>query len=187
MTELSALLVPVVVSAVFIFIASSIIHMATPWHRDDYLKLPNEEAYRAAVRPLAIPPGDYMVPRAMSMDEMKSSEFAAKTAEGPVAIMTVLPTGPFSMGKQLGLWFLFTIVVSWFAAYVASIPLAPGATYGQIFRYVFTVAFAGYALALWPFTIWYRRSLGTTIRSTIDGALYAALTAGTFGWLWPDA
>jgi len=186
MTELSALMVPIVVSAIFIFLASSIIHMATPWHKNDYLKLPNEEAFRSAVRPLAIPPGDYMVPRAMSMDEMKSPEFTAKGAEGPVAIMTVLPTGPFSMGKQLFLWFVFTMVVSAFAGYVAGIALAPGATYGLVFRYVFTVAFAGYALALWPFTIWYRRALGTTLRSTIDGALYAAITAGTFGWLWPN-
>jgi hypothetical protein len=187
MTELSALLVPILVSAVVSFFVSSIIHMATPWHKDDYRKLPDEDAYRAAVRPLAIPPGDYMVPRAMSMDEMKSPAFTAKTAEGPVAIMTVLPAGPFAMGKQLFLWFLFMIVVSLFAGYVAGMSLAPGATYGQVFRYVFTVAFAGYALALWPFTIWYRRALGTTIRSTIDGALYAALTAGVFGWLWPSA
>ena len=33
--------------------------------------------------------------------------------------------------------------------------------------------------------IWYRRSLLTTIKSSVDGLIYALLTAGTFGWLWP--
>ena len=55
----------------------------------------------------------------------------------------------------------------------------------QVFRLAGTVAFIGYALALWQMSIWYRRQWRTTIVSTIDGPIYAGLTAGTFGWLWP--
>ncbi len=185
MTGLSALLVPILVSAVLVFVVSSIIHMATPWHKNDYLPVPGQDAVMAALRPFNIPPGDYMLPRSTSMAEMKTPEFMAKMKQGPVVVMTVLPAGEFAMGMQLVLWFVFSIVVSLFAGYVAGIANSPGAAYGVIFRYVFTVAFAGYALALWPFTIWYKRALGTTVRSTIDGAIYAAVTAGTFGWLWP--
>jgi hypothetical protein len=34
-------------------------------------------------------------------------------------------------------------------------------------------------------SIWYSRAWINTIKSTIDGLIYALLTAGTFGWLWP--
>jgi len=76
-------------------------------------------------------------------------------------------------------------VVGFFAAYVASAALPPGTAYPRVFQLVGTTAFVGYALALWQMSIWYRRSWGTTIRSTIDGLAYALLTAGVFGWLWP--
>lgn len=186
MTGLSTLLIPILLSAVLVFLASSVIHMMTPWHKNDYPKVLNEDQLRDAIRPLAIPPGDYMVPRPSSTEEMRSPEFAEKCKQGPNLIMTVLPTGAFSMGKNLALWFVYCVVVGTFAAYVAGRALPPGATYLEVFRFVGCTAFIGYALALWQMTIWYHRSLGTTIRSTIDGLIYALLTAGVFGWRWPQ-
>jgi hypothetical protein len=185
MTGLSTLLLPILLSAVLVFLASSLVHMVLPWHKHDYRKLPNEDQVRAALRPLAIPPGDYMVPRPASSQEMRSPEFAQKIREGPNLILTVLPTGPWRMGRNLAFWFLYTLVVGVFAAYLASRALPPGAPYLEVFRFAGCTAFVGYTLALWQMTIWYRRALGTTIRSTIDGLIYALLTAGVFGWLWP--
>jgi hypothetical protein len=185
MTGLGALLLPILLSAVLVFVASSIIHMVLPWHKQDYPKLPNEDQVRAALRPLALPPGDYMVPRPSSSQEMRSPEFAEKIRQGPNLILTVLPTGPWNMGRNLGLWFLYAVVVSVFAAYLATRALPPGAPYLEVFRVAGCTAFVGYSLALWQMTIWYRRALGTTIRSTIDGLIYGLLTAGVFGWLWP--
>jgi hypothetical protein len=186
MTPLSALLVPILISAVVVFVASSILHMATPWHKNDFLTLANQDSVMGALRQFSIPPGDYFLPKAASMDEMKTPEFTAKMTQGPVVLMTVVPGGPISMGKPLAQWFLFSVVVSLFAAYAAGVGLAPGTPYMTVFRVVFTATFAGYALGVWPFRIWYRRSLGTTIRATIDGVIYAALTAGVFGWRWPQ-
>ena len=185
MTALSALLVPIVLSAVIVFVASSIIHMALPWHKSDYPKLPNEDRVREALRPLAIPPGDYMVPRAASMQDMKSPEFMAKISEGPVMVVTVMPNGPWSMGTNLAQWFVYSVVIGVFAAYVAGTALPPGAPYLRVFQLVGVTAFMGYALALWQLSIWYRRDWMTTIKSNVDGLIYALLTAGTFGWLWP--
>jgi hypothetical protein len=185
MTALGALLVPIVLSAVIVFVASSIIHMALPWHKNDYPKLPNEERVREALRPLAIPPGDYMVPRAASMQDMKSAEFTAKMNEGPVMVVTVMPNGPWAMGKNLAQWFVYSVVVGVFAAYVAGRALPPGAPYLRVFQLVGVTAFMGYALALWQLSIWYRRDWMTTIKSNVDGLIYGLLTAGTFGWLWP--
>ncbi len=185
MTALSALLVPIVLSAVIVFVASSIIHMALPWHKGDYPKVPNEERVRDALRPLAIPPGDYMIPRASGMQDMKSPEFLAKMNEGPVMVVTVMPNGPWTMGKNLAQWFVYSIVVGVFAAYVAATALPPGAPYPRVFQLVGVTAFIGYALALWQLSIWYRRDWITTIKSNVDGLIYGLLTAGTFGWLWP--
>jgi len=185
MTSLTALWLPILLSAVLVFVVSSIIHMVLPWHKADYVRVPDEDKVMDALRPLAIPPGDYMVPRPASMAEMRSPQFVEKRKAGPVLVMTVLPSGVLSMTGNLVGWFVYSVVVGVFAAYIASRALGPGTVYPQVFRFVGATAFIGYSLALWQMTIWYRRSLGTTIRSTIDGLLYALLTAGIFGWLWP--
>ncbi|CAG1009010.1 hypothetical protein BURK1_03604 [Burkholderiales bacterium] len=185
MTGLAALWLPILLASVLVFVASSIIHMALPWHRGDYPALPDEDQVRGALRRFAIPPGDYMIPRASSMDEFRTPQFAEKLAQGPVMIVTVLRNGPFSMGRNLTLWFAYCVVVSILAAYVTGRALPEGASYMRVFQLAGAVAFAGYALALWQMWIWYHRALGTTIRATIDGLLYALLTAGALAWLWP--
>ena len=185
MVGLTSLLLPIFLSAVFVFIASSVIHMMSPWHKSDYPTLPNDDAVRDALRPFAIPPGEYMTPRPSSRDDMKSPAFAEKMKSGPVVMLRVFPNGPMSMGRNLGLWFVYTIVVSIFAGYIAGRALPAGANYLQVFRFAGATAFCGYALALWQFTIWYGRPAWITFKSTVDGLIYALLTAGTFGWLWP--
>lgn len=184
-TALTALWLPILVSAVFVFVASSIIHMFLGWHNSDYPPMPDEAKFCDAVRPLAIPPGDYMIPRAKSTAEMRTPEFQEKLTAGPVMVITVIPNGPMTMGKSLGGWFVYSLVVSLFAAYIAGRALPPGSPYLQVFRFAGATAFAGYALGLWQMSIWYRRKWSTTIKSTIDGLIYALLTAGVFGWLWP--
>jgi len=185
MTALSALWLPILLSAVAVFIASSIIHMGPFWHKTDYPKIPNEDKVMDGLRPLAIPPGDYMVPRCNSMAEMKSPEFLEKMKKGPVMIVTFLPPGSMSMGRPLALWFLYSVVISIFAGYITGRALPPTALYMQVFRVATVAAFLGYAVALWQMWIWYHRSLSMTIKSTFDGLLYGLLTAGVFGWLWP--
>src|SRR5262245_29186068 len=185
MAGLGSLWLPIVLSAVLVFVVSSIIHMMTPWHKGDYRRLPDEDKVMDALRAFAIPPGDYMVPRPASMEDMRSPEFAEKMKKGPVMVLTVIPSGLPSMTSNLIGWFVYSLVVGVFAAYVAGRALPAGAPYLAVFRLAGTTAFAGYALALWQFSIWYHRSVATTARSTVDGLVYALLTAGTFGWLWP--
>ncbi|HYS51208.1 MAG TPA: hypothetical protein VEM33_04975 [Burkholderiales bacterium] len=117
MTGLSALWLPILLSSVIVFVASTVIHMALPWwHKSDFTKVPNEDRLRDALRPLAVAPGDYMVPRPSNMQEMRSPEFSEKMKKGPVMIFTMIPNGPPSMGKPLVLWFLYCAVVGLFAA-----------------------------------------------------------------------
>ncbi len=180
-----ALWLPIVVAAVIVFVASSIIHMLLPYHRNDLRQVPREDDVMGALRGFEIPPGDYFMPRAGSMAAMKDPAFVEKQKQGPVAIMTVLPNGPSAMGGTFVLWFLYTVVVGAVVAYVTGHALGVGAAYRTVFKLAGATAFAGYALALPPFSIWYKRSWVTTCKSMFDGLVYALLTAGTFGWLWP--
>ena len=185
MVEITSLLLPLLLSSVFVFIVSSIIHTVLPWHKSDYPKLANEEKVMDALRPLSVPQGEYMMPRSTDMSDMRSAEYAEKRKKGPVAMLTILPGGPISMTNNLVQWFAYSLIVGLFAAYVAGRALSSGATYLQVFRFVGTTAFVGYSLALWQMTIWYNRSVSITLKSTMDGLIYALITAGTFGWLWP--
>jgi hypothetical protein len=184
MTGLTSLWLPIVVSGVFVFVASSILHMVIPWHKSDYRPLPAEDKVLDAFRTWNVPPGDYMAPRPPSREGMKSSEFQEKMKRGPVLVLTVIPGGG-AFATNLALWFVYTLVISVFAAYITGRALGPGESYLQVFRFAGATAFIGYSAALWQFSIWLRRSWLTTFKATVDGLIYGMLTAGTFGWLWP--
>jgi hypothetical protein len=185
MVPLTSLWAPILLGGVLVFVVSSIIHMVMTYHRSDYGMLPAEDDVMEALRRFKIPPGDYLIPCVGTPDRMRSPEFQEKMKRGPVAMMTMMENGPPSMRKPLAWWFVYTLVVGLFAGYIASRALAVGADYRDVFRFVGTVAFIGYSLALWQNTIWYKRSVSATAKSTFDGLIYALLTAGVFGWLWP--
>lgn len=185
MVPITSLWLPILLSAILVFIVSSVIHMLLPYHRNDYRMVSNENGVMDALRPFNIPPGDYLVPSPGSASAMRTPEFQAKMVKGPVLMMTVRPTGPPAMSKNLVMWFVYSLIVGFFSGYIASRAVGPGASYLGVFRFVGTAAFMGYGLALAQFSIWYSRSWGTTLKSMFDGLLYGLLTAGTFGWLWP--
>jgi hypothetical protein len=185
MDPLVSLWLPILVGAALVFVVSSVIHMVLPYHRNDFAGVPNEDQVAAALRPFAIPPGDYMLPKPAGPKDMKSPAFQEKLSKGPVVAMTVFPSGPFTMGKSLALWFVYCVVVGIFAAYVASRTLDPGAAYLAVFRITGTVAFVGYGLALFQGAIWLGRRWSTTLKSVLDALVYGLVTAGAFGWLWP--
>ncbi len=185
MVGLSSLWLPILVSAILVFVASFVMHMLLTYHRTDLRRVPNEDAVMDALRPFHLQPGDYGVPCAGSPEVMRSPDFVAKMNKGPVVLMTVVPTGPPRIGKNLVMWFIYSLIVGVFSGYVAGRALPPGASYLDVFRFVGTTAFMGYGLALLQLSIWYSRNWTTTMKSVFDGLIYGLLTAGTFGWLWP--
>ena len=185
MVPLTALWLPILLSAVVVFLASSIMHMVLKYHHKDYQKLPDEEGLRAAMREQGVKPGNYAFPCPDDPKEWQSPEFAEKFKEGPVGFMNVKPSGPPAMGKYLGTWFAFCIVIGIFCAYVASITLGPGTEYMLVFRITSCVAFIAYGVSSVSESIWKAQSWGTTTRFIIDGLIYSLLTGGVFGWLWP--
>jgi hypothetical protein len=183
MVSILDLWLPILLSAVLVFVASSIIHMLIGWHNSDFKKFAAEDAVMDALRPFNLAPASYVAPRPDSMAHMGSPEFKAKMARGPRFTLTILRDT--SMAQNLIVWFAYCIVVAVFAAYVAGLTLPAGAPYMTVFRVTSTVTFVGFVLALWHDWIWYSSGLAATIKSTIDGLIYALLTGGSFGWLWP--
>ena len=120
-------------------------------------------------------------PRAL----LTTSDIGREMEAGPMAFMTVMPNGAPKMGGQLLQWFVYSAIVGVFAAYIAGHALGPGAHYLAVFRFVGATAFMCYTVAGWQASIWYRREWSTTLKNTFDGLVYACLTAGVFGWLWP--
>jgi hypothetical protein len=185
MVTILSLWLPILLSAVFVFVISSLIHMFFGYHANDYRKVPDETSFAEAIRKLNIPPGSYSFPRAGSMAEMRSPAYLEKVKQNPGVMFTLWPAGEISMGSLLIQWFLYSIVVGVFAAYVAGRALDANAHYLAVFRFVGVTAFVSYTLAGWSESIWFKRPWSTTMKNTFDGLLYALVTAGTFGWLWP--
>jgi hypothetical protein len=185
MVTLGALWQPIVLSAVLIFFVSFIVHMVLRYHQSDYTKLPNEDAVRAAIRAGSPKPAQYIIPYCASPKDMQSPEMKQKFTEGPLAVLNLKPTGMPGMGPSLLQWFVFTLVVSFFIAYVAAHTIPAGTEYLEVFRVVGTVGFLAYAAAIFPSAIWMGKPWSVAIKEAFDGLLYGLVTAGTFGWLWP--
>jgi len=182
---LPALWMPIVLAAVAVFLVSSILHMVLKYHRADYKKVPNEAEVLAGLSKAQLPPGYYHFPYCDSMKEMGTPEGIEKFRRGPVGTLTLLPNAPMAMGKTLGLWFVYCLVVSFFVAYLASRTLDPGISYLAVFRVVGATAFMAYGVGQLVSSIWMGVPWSNTLRAVFDGLLYALVTGGCFGWLWP--
>ena len=184
MVALHSLWMPILLSAVIVFVASSIIHMVLPYHRSDYKKLPDEDKVLAALRSAGVTRGVYMFPHCTHKD-MKSPEMLEKQKQGPIGSITVFPTGPVNMGKHLTLWFLFCVVIGVFTAYLTGRTMPSGADYLHVFRVAGTVSFMAYGVGYLANGIWMGLPWSNVTKHVFDGLIYGLLTAGTFGWLWP--
>lgn len=182
MVALSLLWLPILVATVFVFIASAIIWMALPfWHGKDYGTIPNDKPIVDALA--GVKSGQYVVPFNDWGKMTPEARAAAQTQ--PSAFMLVRNPLAFSFPKTLGMYFLFILLVNIFVAYVTGRTKPVGAPYLEIFRIAGTVAFLCHGLRGIPDSIWYGKPWKVTIKEMIDGLLFALLTGGAFGWLWP--
>jgi len=180
---LPMLWLPIVVSAVIVFIGSSLIWMALKYENAEWKRVEGEDNLREAVRKLNLAvPGQYVFPHMMGQG---ADLVAKKMEEGPVGILLLKKPGPFSMGASLLKAFVFYLVVGLFAAYVASHALSSGSDYLRVFQIVGPVAFMAYGFALVPEAIWFGRTWKSVCKGLVSALILCGLTAGTFGWLWP--
>ena len=186
MNAFLSLWLPILLSAVVVFVISSLIHMVFKWHAGDYSALANEDAVRAAINAGNPKPGRYVVPHCKDMTDMGGEAMKRKYAEGPVGHFTLGPRGQPNMGKYLGQWFLLCLVVSVVAAFVVT----------QIFgihperaraasKLVGAVSFVAYGFGTLQESIWMMRPWSASAKYLLDSALYAVGSALVFYWLWP--
>jgi hypothetical protein len=184
MPQLAALWLPILLSAVIVFMASSIMHMLLPYHRGDYAQLPDEDNARAVLRGAGLKRGLYVFPFCTHKD-MKSPASIEKYNQGPVGMMIVFPNGAPFIPRFLGLWFGYCLLINFFVAYLAAHTISIGTPYLAVFRVVGTAAFLAYGIGPLANVIWKGYPWSFVIKEVIDGLVYGLLTAGTFGWLWP--
>lgn len=185
MISILDLWMPIALSSVIVFFASSILHMVLKYHRADYKALPNEAETLAALRQAKLGPGMYVFPHAASSKDMGTPEMQEKYRQGPVGLMTLRPNGVVAMGKYLATWFAYLVFVGVFVAYLTGRTLGSGTHYLQVFRVAGTTAFMAYGVGQIIESIWEGRPWSNTARAVFDGLVYSLLTAGCFGWLWP--
>ncbi|HEX3895281.1 MAG TPA: hypothetical protein VHW73_03640 [Rudaea sp.] len=185
MVTLMQLWLPIVLSAVFVFIASSLLNMLLQfWHRPDYHGFTNEEEVRAALRKGMTEPGMYNVPFC-TMEGMKTPEVKQKFAEGPLAMIALKAGAPMSMGAPLTQWFLFCLVISFLCALLAAHTLAAGTPSAHVFHVMALAALLGHAAGPIPNAIWWSHTWRSSLKHVIDGVIYALIVGATFMWLWP--
>lgn len=185
MISIASLWLPILAAAVFVFVVSSLVHMVLKYHASDFRGLPNEEAAMDVLRGADLAPGQYHMPHCADFKEVGTPEMQEKFKRGPVGILTIFPSGPPTMGKALVQWFLYTLLVGVFVAYLAGRFLPVGAEYLTVFRFAGTAAFMAYCLGPTVDSIWRGVPWSTTAKNLLDGLLYSLVTAGAFGWLWP--
>jgi hypothetical protein len=186
MVPVLSLWLPIVLAAVAVFVISSILHMVLTFHRSDYRPLPNEADVLAVLRSGGVTPGLYHFPFAPSPKAMGTPEMVAKCKEGPVGLMSVMPSGQMNMGKFLGLWFGYCLLVGIFIACIAGRTLPAGADPMLVACITGTAAFLAYGLSNVVDSIWKGYPWGVTAKHVFDGVFYALATAGVFAWLWPS-
>jgi hypothetical protein len=181
-----SLWLPVVVSAVAVWLVSAILHMALKYHRADYKKLTDEDAVGQALRKATGEPGVYVLPYSMGSD-MKDPALLKKYNDGPVAMITLLRSGPPNMMKHLGLWLLFCLLVSFVTSYIARHTLSAESAGLLVLRITATVAFVGHGFGFFVDGIWHGMPGSNVLRALVDALIYGLLTGAIFYWLWPGA
>ena len=181
-----SLWLPVVVSAVAVWLVSAVLHMVLKYHRADYKRLSEEDGVGNSLRKAASSPGVYVMPFC-EMSEMKDPAVRKRYEDGPVAMITVMPNGMPNMGKSLGLWLGFCLLASFVTSYIARHSLDPGAMGMEVMRLTGTVAFIAYAFGYFQDSIWKAIPWSNSLRGILDAAVYAVVTGLVFRFLWPGA
>jgi hypothetical protein len=178
---------PILATAIGVFVASSLIHMVFKWHNSDYRPLSNESDVAAAIRAGAPAPGPYVIPHCPDMKDMASEAVQAKFREGPVGLITLRRSGPPTMGGALGLWFAFTLLVAAISAAIALQVYGLGGDHHTIAHLAALISLLTYAGGSIQQGIWMGKPWRAVAKDLLDALIYAVVTAFAFAALWPEA
>lgn len=183
MVDWTQLIVPTLLSAVAVFVLSSLVHMVLKWHNPEYRRLPDEDAVCGALG-TGLPPGQYIFPHCLEPKDM-SPEMAKKFETGPLGLLYVRPPGGMQIGPFLAKWAVFLVIVSALVAYIARMALPPGADAMLVFRLTAMVTWLAYSCGGPADSIWSGKPWVVTIKFLVDGLAYGFATGAIFAWWWP--
>lgn len=176
---------PVLMAAIGVFVASSLIHMLFRWHRSDFQRLPDEDGAAAALRTKPLPPGQYTLPYCSGMKEMQTEDMQKRYREGPVGVLIVRKPGVPGMGPILLQWFVLNLFVATIGAMlvlqVVGLQAHPHAA-GHLAGMVTLLAYGAGSVSN---SIWLAKPWSTTLKDLLDALIYGTVTAFIFIWLWP--
>jgi hypothetical protein len=190
MEFLLSLWLPILLSAAAVWIASMIVGMALPHHKQDWIGLPDppgEDGFMDYLRKSGLKPGNYLFPDFRGREALKSEKVEKALKEGPVGHLSVWQT-PLTMGGKMVGTFIVYLVVSALIAYLTrvALPPIPGPTpFAKVFQFATTAGVLAYCFSFIPNALWWGSYKRTIVANVIDGILYAAITGAIVAWRWP--
>ena len=182
MSFLAHLWLPIVASAVLLFVLSAASHMALPWRRNEWGRITESEALQASLEGLR--PGLYAFPAAPDPKQQMTKEWRDRWAKGPSGWLTIAPRAPVDMGRNMALSVVAYLLVACLAAYVAWHALGPAPHGRAVFRLVGTLGFMSFGVGTVFESIWYHRPWRAYASDALDALLSGLVMAAAFAWLW---
>jgi hypothetical protein len=177
---------PILVTAIGVFFASSLIHMVFKWHNSEYRALPNEDEVRNALGSVKLNPGLYSTPHCTDMKEIQTDAMQQKFIQGPVALITIRAPGAPAMGKYLLQWFILNIVIASLGGLLALQTMGIQANPHYAGHFIGLFSMIVYACGSVQESIWMGRPWSATLKNILDSLIYGAVSAVVFWQLWPS-
>jgi hypothetical protein len=184
MADLMGLWLPIVAAAIAVFVASSLVHMVFKWHKSDFGRLSDEDEVQSVLRKAGAARGQFIVPYCQDMKESQSEAMKAKYIAGPIASITVFPSGVPTMGPMLGKWFVQNLVFATIAAAIALQVYGRGEhghEAGHLAGLLTALAYGGGSIGQ---GVWMGKPWRVVALDLLDALIYGTVTALVFWKLW---
>lgn len=180
MEFLTMLWLPIVLSAVVLFFASFIAWTVLTHHESDFQKLDREDQWMQAVKDLRPAAGTYIFPY-MTHKQNKDPAAMERYKTGPRGKLVVWDMP--NMGRNLGLTFLYFLIIAAVTAYIAWSALAgQQVDFMKAFQITGAIGVLVFASSGQLNAIWFPRR---TLMDFLDGIVFGLLMGLIFGFLWP--
>ena len=184
MSELATLWLPILLSSIAVFFASFLAWVVIGHHAPDWSEIPDEGNVIDFIRAQGLRPGQYIFPMARTKEAMADEAKKQRILSGPWGTLNIWGR-QVNMGRNLLQSFVFYLVTSFFIAYLATLALAPGATFSKVFQVTGTAGILAYAFGHVPNSIWFGTHRRPMLMDIIDGVCFGLITGLIFAAFWP--
>ena len=187
MEFIDSLWLPILLSAVAVWIASIVLGLPFFHHKTDWIGLPKgqEDALASFLRTSDVRPGNYLFPDFRTREAMESERVKKALNDGPVGHLSLWPT-PLGMGGKMAATFVVYLIVNTLIAYLTRVAIPGPASFARVFQVAGAAGVLAYGFAHLPSAIWWGAYRRTIVANVIDGMIYGCITGAIFAWRWPQ-